>query len=68
MTSSGRWPVPNVEMPVLHEAQARNPAVNFVFINQGESAERVGGWLKSWSPSIEFNRMTWWGLVSFLKG
>ncbi|MES2950542.1 MAG: TlpA disulfide reductase family protein [Pseudomonadota bacterium] len=40
------WCPPCVrEMPVLHEAQARNPAVNFIFINQGESAERVGGWL-----------------------
>ena len=32
-------------MHVLHEAQGANPAVNFVFINQGESAQRVGGWL-----------------------
>ncbi len=40
------WCPPCVrEMPVLHEAQARNPAVNFVFINQGESAERVSSWL-----------------------
>ncbi len=40
------WCPPCVrEMPVLHQAQARNPAVNFIFINQGESAERVGGWL-----------------------
>ncbi len=40
------WCPPCVrEMPVLHEAQVRNPAVNFVFINQGESAQRVGGWL-----------------------
>lgn len=40
------WCPPCVrEMPVLHEAQARNPTVNFVFINQGESAQRVGGWL-----------------------
>lgn len=40
------WCPPCVrEMPVLHEAQAANPAVNFVFINQGESAQRVGGWL-----------------------
>jgi len=33
------------EMPVLHEAQVRYPAVNFVFVNQGESAQRVGSWL-----------------------
>ena len=40
------WCPPCVrEMPVLHEAQAANPAVNFVFINQGESAQRVGSWL-----------------------
>lgn len=40
------WCPPCVrEMPVLLEAQAANPAVNFVFINQGESAQRVGGWL-----------------------
>lgn len=40
------WCPPCVrEMPVLHEAQIRNPSVNFVFINQGESAQRVGGWL-----------------------
>lgn len=40
------WCPPCVrEMPVLHEAQVQNPAVNFVFINQGESAQRVGSWL-----------------------
>ena len=40
------WCPPCVrEMPVLHQAQAENPAVNFVFINQGESAQRVGPWL-----------------------
>ena len=40
------WCPPCVrEMPVLHEAQAANLAVNFVFINQGESAQRVGPWL-----------------------
>ena len=40
------WCPPCVrEMPVLHMAQVANPAVNFVFINQGESAQRVGGWL-----------------------
>lgn len=40
------WCPPCVrEMPVLHAAQALNPAVNFVFINQGESAQRVSGWL-----------------------
>ena len=40
------WCPPCVrEMPVLHAAQVDNPAVNFVFINQGESAERVSHWL-----------------------
>ena len=40
------WCPPCVrEMPVLHQAQAANPEVNFVFINQGESAQRVGPWL-----------------------
>lgn len=40
------WCPPCVrEMPVLHEAQTHNPTVNFVFINQGESAQYVGGWL-----------------------
>lgn len=33
------------EMPVMASAQALNPAVNFVFIDQGESAEQVGAWL-----------------------
>ena len=40
------WCPPCVrEMPVLYQAQASNPAVNFVFVNQGESAARVAGWL-----------------------
>ena len=40
------WCPPCVrEMPVLHRAQAANPAVNFVFINQGEAASRVAPWL-----------------------
>jgi thiol-disulfide isomerase/thioredoxin len=40
------WCPPCVrEMPVLHEAQVRNPSVNFVFINQGESSSRVVSWL-----------------------
>ncbi len=33
------------EMPVLQEAQAQRSEVNFVFLNQGESAERVQSWL-----------------------
>jgi thiol-disulfide isomerase/thioredoxin len=33
------------EMPVLQEAQAARPDVNFVFLNQGESAEKVRSFL-----------------------
>lgn len=33
------------EMPVMASAQALNPGVNFVFVNQGETAEQVGAWL-----------------------
>lgn len=40
------WCPPCVrEMPVLHRAQADNAAINFVFINQGETAQRVAPWL-----------------------
>ena len=47
------WCPPCVrEMPVLHEAQVRNPEVNFVFINQGESAQRVGPWLVARNLSL----------------
>lgn len=47
------WCPPCVrEMPVLHEAQALNPAVNFVFINQGESAQKVEGWLVARNLSL----------------
>lgn len=42
------WCPPCVrEMPVLHRAQVANPAVNFVFINQGETAQRVAPWLSA---------------------
>jgi thiol-disulfide isomerase/thioredoxin len=41
------WCPPCVrEMPMLNEAQRTNPSVNFVFINQGESAQLVATWLK----------------------
>jgi thiol-disulfide isomerase/thioredoxin len=41
------WCPPCVrEMPVLHQAQVDHPAVNFVFVNAGESAERVHAWLQ----------------------
>lgn len=33
------------EMPVLREAQAQRPDVNFVFLNQGEAADRVRSFL-----------------------
>jgi len=42
------WCAPCVrEMPVLQQAQAGHPAVNFVFVNAGESPQRVQGWLQS---------------------
>jgi thiol-disulfide isomerase/thioredoxin len=34
------------EMPVLQEAQARHPEVDFVILNQGEDAVRVTRWLE----------------------
>lgn len=40
------WCPPCVrEMPVLHDAQRRRPEVSFVFLNQGEGAAQVAGWL-----------------------
>jgi thiol-disulfide isomerase/thioredoxin len=33
------------EMPTLANAQAQHPAVNFVFVNQGEPAAQVAAWL-----------------------
>ena len=42
------WCPPCVrEMPVLQKAQADQPDVNFVFLNQGESADKVGAWLQA---------------------
>ena len=42
------WCPPCVrEMPVLQQAQIDQPSVNFVFLNQGESAERVSAWLQA---------------------
>ena len=42
------WCPPCVrEMPVLHQAQSGNPGVHFVFVNQGESADRVAAWLRA---------------------
>lgn len=33
------------ELPVMQQAQAEHPAVHFVFLDQGESADRVRGFL-----------------------
>jgi thiol-disulfide isomerase/thioredoxin len=42
------WCPPCVrEMPVLQQAQLERPGVNFVFVNQGESAEQVSAWLQA---------------------
>ena len=42
------WCPPCVrEMPVLQQAQGDHPSVNFVFVDAGESAERVQAWLQS---------------------
>lgn len=42
------WCPPCVrEMPVLQQAQADQPDVNLVFLNQGESANKVGSWLQA---------------------
>jgi thiol-disulfide isomerase/thioredoxin len=48
------WCPPCVrEMPVLHEAQVGNPMVNFVFINQGETSQRVVSWLSARSLPLQ---------------
>ena len=42
------WCPPCVrEMPVLYQAQLDHPSANFVFVNQGESSQRVDAWLKA---------------------
>ena len=42
------WCPPCVrEMPVLQQAQRERPGVEFVFLNQGESAEQVSTWLQA---------------------
>lgn len=42
------WCPPCVrEMPVLHQAQIDRPGVNFVFLNQGEPADKVRAWLQA---------------------
>lgn len=40
------WCPPCVrEMPVLHKAQLEHPDIHFIFLNQGESADKVAAWL-----------------------
>lgn len=40
------WCPPCVrEMPVLQQAQIDHPSINFVFLNQRESADRVNAWM-----------------------
>ncbi len=47
------WCPPCVrEMPVLQKAQDDQPGVNFVFLNQGESADKVGAWLQARSLTL----------------
>ncbi len=42
------WCPPCVrEMPMLHQAQVDRPGVNFVFLNQGEPADKVSAWLQA---------------------
>jgi thiol-disulfide isomerase/thioredoxin len=42
------WCPPCVrEMPVLQQAQIDNPDVNFVFVNQRESVDKVDAWLRA---------------------
>lgn len=41
------------EMPALAEAQARNPDIAFVFVNQGETAEAAGVYLREERLDIE---------------
>jgi len=48
------WCPPCVrEMPVLQKAQDDQPGVHFVFLNQGESADRVGAWLQARSLALD---------------
>ena len=42
------WCPPCVrEMPVLQQAQSSQPGINFVFVNQGETASKVAAWLQA---------------------
>ena len=47
------WCPPCVrEMPVLQQAQTDHPAINFVFLNQRESAAHVSAWLAARQLSL----------------
>lgn len=47
------WCPPCVrEMPVLQKAQDDQPGVNFVFLNQGESTDKVSAWLQARSLAL----------------
>lgn len=41
------------EMPVLERAQRATPGVAFVFVNQGESAQTIGSYLKTESLALK---------------
>lgn len=48
------WCPPCVrEMPVLQAAQQQNPGVHVVFINQGESADKVRTWLSGRGMALQ---------------
>ncbi len=47
------WCPPCVrEMPLLQQAQIDHPSINFVFLNQRESAERVNAWMAARQPTL----------------
>lgn len=41
------------EMPAFAEAQAANPDVNFVFLNQGEGLQEVSAYLSQHAPGLQ---------------
>jgi thiol-disulfide isomerase/thioredoxin len=41
------------EMPILAEGQAANPGINFVFLNQGDSAEQVKTFLQNHGLALQ---------------
>ncbi|WP_459655422.1 TlpA family protein disulfide reductase, partial [Achromobacter xylosoxidans] len=40
------------EMPAFEQAQAANPDIHFVFLNQGEAASTVRQYLDEHAPSL----------------